>query len=486
MRRFFVKNILFVLAVNILVKPVWVLLIDRTVQNRVSPGEYGTYQALLGFSIIFQIILDFGITSYNTRTIAQNPGKLSVIFPSMLSARLVLMGVYVVLTYILGWTIGYRGWELHLLMGVLVIQSLNSLVAFIRSNISALHRFKTDGILSITDRLLMILICGFLLLNPLTRNHFRIQWFVIAQAACYMVTAIAAYIILRRMARVRLKFAFHLPTVLGIMRQSVPYAILIFQMSVYNRADSTMIERLGTNGKLQADVWASAFRLLDMANMVGLMFATMLLPLYGRMLSQKHDVQPMVKLCVNMLLPLSFAVSVTCIVFSNDIMHILYKGASGAGSADYRVVFSWLMASFPAWCMMYIYCSLLTANGNLKLLNFIALGGVILNLSLNFYLIPKFNATGGAITSFITQTTLALAFIVFSKIRLKLAINPKWIAAQCTYLIMIVMLAYGILKVEQVNWMIKAAGFMAICVLIMFIFRFISISGIRQLMNKEQ
>ena len=33
MRRFFVKNILFVIAVNVLVKPIWVLFIDRNVQN---------------------------------------------------------------------------------------------------------------------------------------------------------------------------------------------------------------------------------------------------------------------------------------------------------------------------------------------------------------------------------------------------------------------------------------------------------------------
>ena len=90
MRRFFVKNILFVIAINVLVKPVWVLLIDRSVQNRVPGGEYGTYQALLNLSIIFQIVLDFGITSYNSRTIAQDPDKLPELFPSMLSARLQL------------------------------------------------------------------------------------------------------------------------------------------------------------------------------------------------------------------------------------------------------------------------------------------------------------------------------------------------------------------------------------------------------------
>ena len=486
MRRFFVKNILFIIAINVLVKPVWVFFIDRTVQNKVPGGDYGTYQALLSLGIIFQIVLDFGITSYNSRTIARNPDKLAEIFPAMLSARLVLMGVYMLLAYGWGWILGYRGWELRLLIGILLFQSLNALVSFIRSNIAALHRFKTDGILSIADRLMMIIICGFLLSYPATANNFKIEWFVLTQAACYFITGIAAYLVLRRISGVKLRFAFHAPTVVGIIKESLPYAILIFQMSIYNRADAMMIERLCTDGKTQADIWASAFRQLDMANILGLMFATMLLPMYGRMLSQKQDVQPIVRLCANLLIPFSFVVAVAGIFFSSDIMHLLYKGANGGSSREYEVVFSWLIASFPAWCIMYIYSTLLTANGNLKTLNFIALGGVILNLSLNFYLIPRFNATGGAITSFVTQSTLSLAFVIYCTRILKLPVNIRWIASLIGYLGIVVLSGYLTITFLLVHWMIQITLFMLICLLLMFIFRFVSIAGIKQLSNKRE
>ena len=451
-------------------------------------GEYGTYQALLNLSIIFQIVLDFGITSYNSRTIAQDPDKLPELFPSMLSARLVLIGVYMLLAYSWGWMIGYRGWELTLLAGILLLQALNALLSFIRSNVAALHRFKTDGILSIMDRLMMIVICGFLLVYPPTAHHFRIQWFVIAQIGCYFVTGATAFLVLRRLARVRLAFVFHAPTVLGIVKQTLPYALLIFQMSIYNRADAMMVERICHDGKAQADIWASAFRLLDMATMFGLMFATMLLPLYGRMLSQKQDVQPIVKLCANMLLPMSFAVGIGGIFFSNDIMHLLYKGAKGSYSQEYTIVFSWLMASFPAWCIMYIYSTLLTANGNLKALNYIAFAGVVLNLSLNFWLIPWFNTTGGAvgaaITSFTTQTTLSIAFMIACVKIVRLPVNIKWIAAVLGYLVFVLVFAYAITGFVHATWYVQAGLFFFLCLVFMFLFRFVSVSGIRQLANR--
>ena len=192
------------------------------------------------------------------------------------------------------------------------------------------------------------------------------------------------------------------------------------------------------------------------------------------------------RLCANLLIPFSFVVAVAGIFFSSDIMHLLYKGANGGSSREYEVVFSWLIASFPAWCIMYIYSTLLTANGNLKTLNFIALGGVILNLSLNFYLIPRFNATGGAITSFVTQSTLSLAFVIYCTRILKLPVNIRWIASLIGYLGIVVLSGYLTITFLLVHWMIQITLFMLICLLLMFIFRFVSIAGIKQLSNKRE
>ena len=218
MRRFFVKNILFVIAINVLVKPIWILFIDRVVQNRVGAESYGTYSALLSLAIIFSIILDFGITNYNSRTISQNPDELKTLFSSMLTARILLILVYMALVCGVAFLSGYGLKEMLMLCGVLLIQSLNSLLLFIRSNVAALQKFKTDGVLSVTDRFLMILVCGFLLVYPNTGQHFRIEWFIIAQIACYFTACITAYLVLRHIHEIKLKVSFHGPTIIKIIK----------------------------------------------------------------------------------------------------------------------------------------------------------------------------------------------------------------------------------------------------------------------------
>jgi len=481
MRRFFVKNILFILTINILVKTIWVFFIDRTVQNRVGHAAYGTYASLLTFSIIFSILLDFGLTSYNTRTISREPEKLAELFPDMLSARLMLILFYNIISCLIGWLAGYRGWELVLLLGVLLIQTLNSLILFLRSNVAALQRFKIDGILSISDRLVLILLCGFLLYNPATAKNFKIEWFIAAQIASYFIASLIAFFVLRSIHFIPIRLSFHPKKIFKIIKQTFPYALLIFLMSVYIRSDMNLVEWIcGKNGKEQAGIYAASYRLLDYCIQYGGMFAVMLLPFFGRLISQKQEIQPIIRLSVNMLLPISFTIAIACLFFGNHIMHLLYKQATSYDG----YILAWLMACFPGWCITYVYCTLLTANGNLILLNKIAFAGVVVNISLNLFLIPKYMALGAAITACITQTFVAATFAYYSYKIFGLPKNLLWLLSHVGF-IMIALLTGYFACMLLVNPIPALALFCAVCIIFMFIFRFVSVKNIRQLLERQ-
>ncbi|HRO41212.1 MAG TPA: polysaccharide biosynthesis C-terminal domain-containing protein [Flavipsychrobacter sp.] len=481
MRRFFAQNLLFVMSVNLLVKPVWIFMIDRTVQNTVGHAAYGIYQALMNLGVVFYILLDVGINNYNNRSLAQNPRRIRVLFPAMLSARIVLSIFYMIIVCLVGMLLGYRGWQLGMLLGVLVIQTLNALLQFLRSNISGLHKFRADAVLSVVDRFLMILICGALLIIPVTRNAFKIEWFIIAQIFCYGSAAIAGLILLKRISNVRLAFSLNTKRIMKIVKESFPYAMLIFLMSVYTRADTMLIERLcGPLGDEQAGVYAAAYRLLDVGNMFGLMFAGLLLPLFGRLLARKSSVQPIVQLCVNLLLPVSILVAVISIYFRSEIMHLLYKHTTDQGIE----VFAFLMLAFPAFSLSNVYSTLLTANGDLRLLNRIAILGVVINLSLNFFLIPQYFALGAAFAACITQSVLAICFIVFAKRQIKLQRNIRWVFSFLFFFVLIVAFGYGV-RILPFGWGWQLLMLATLGAGTIFLFRFISFRSVMHVMKAK-
>ena len=111
----FLKNILFLLFINLLVKPFWILGVDRTVQNIVGDASYGTYLAIFNFSYLFYIILDIGLTNYNSKEIAQNNNLLSKYFVGISQAKIFLSIAYFIIIFVIGLIIGYNTEQMKLL-----------------------------------------------------------------------------------------------------------------------------------------------------------------------------------------------------------------------------------------------------------------------------------------------------------------------------------------------------------------------------------
>ncbi|MDP3431836.1 MAG: polysaccharide biosynthesis protein, partial [Bacteroidota bacterium] len=115
MKRKFITNLLLLLFLNVLIKPFWIFGIDLTVQNMVGDESYGLYFSLLNFSMILNIFLDLGITSFNNRNIAQHRQLLKKHVSNIVGLKFLLAGIYAVISIVIALIIGYKDVQLHLL-----------------------------------------------------------------------------------------------------------------------------------------------------------------------------------------------------------------------------------------------------------------------------------------------------------------------------------------------------------------------------------
>lgn len=389
MKRKFVTNLILLVFLNLLVKPFWIFGIDRTVQNMVGDQNYGFYFALFNFSMILNILLDLGITNYNNRNISQHNFLLPKHLSNIVGLKLVLAVVYAIFSLTIAAIIGYDKIQFHLLFFLIFNQFLISFTLYLRSNITALQLFRTDSIISVLDRTIMIALCSVLLFNDFFRPRFTIEWFVYAQTVAYFITAlITLAIVLKKSGKISVRFNPRF--FLVFLRKSYPYALLILLMALYNRIDSVMLERLlpGETGHEQAGIYAQAFRLLDAVSMFGVLVAGLLLPIFSKMIKQKEPVGQMVKLSFTLLIVPAIIIAVSSVYYDGEIMSLLYK-SNTAYSSD---ILGLLMIGFTGIAMTYIFGTLLTANGSLKQLNIMAFSGMVLNVVLNLILIPQFQA----------------------------------------------------------------------------------------------
>ncbi len=441
--------------------------IDRTVQNIVGDQNYGFYFALFNFSIILNILLDIGITNYNNRNISRYNFLLNKHLSNIIGLKLVLAIVYAVFSLITAAIIGYSKVQFHLLFFLIFNQFLISFTLYLRSNITALQLFRTESFLSVLDRTLMIIICGFLLINRPLRERFTIQWFVYSQTAAYILTAIITFIlVLKQSGKIRIRFNFKFFIV--FLRKSYPYAILILLMALYNRIDSVMLERIlpGTTGHEQAGIYAQAFRLLDAVSMFGALIAGLLLPIFSKMIKQRENMGGMVQLSFTLLIVPAVIVAVSSVFYDGEIMSLLYR----SNIAHSSNILGILMTGFIGIASTYIFGTLLTANGSMRQLNLMALTGVVLNVGLNLILIPRFQAYGSAYASLATQLFTGTAqFIIAVKI-FRLRPDMKYITKLAAFTAMAVILA--VITKNMQNWVhgyfLMIAGSLIFAVVIKF------------------
>ena len=473
MKRKFVTNLLLLLFLNILIKPFWIFGIDRTVQNVVGAESYGLYFSLLNFSMILNILLDLGITNYNNRNIAQHNHLLQKYLNNIVGLKFLLSIGYAVVCLLLALIIGYNNVQVHLLIFLVFNQFLISFTFYLRSNISGLHLFRTDSLLSVLDRSLMIIFCSLLLFTNWFGGYFSISWFVYAQTVAYVLTALITFFtVMHYSGKIKLKFDIRYIRV--FLKQSYPYALLILLMSFYNRIDSVMIERLLPDpiGKQQAGIYAQAFRLLDAFAMFGALFAGLLLPIFARMIKQKEAIGQMVQFAFLLIIVPAILIGVVSNFYGNEIMNLLYKEHIEQSAP----IFGILMLGFTGIATTYIFGSLLTANGSLKQLNLMAFAGMLINISLNLILIPKIQATGSAYASLITQLFTAIAQLWIALYIFKFNINYLLILKLLGFTLFSIIAAKLSLFVN--NWLIGFCLLLAAGVAYAFISRLISLKAL--------
>ena len=415
MEKKFISNLILIILLNLLVKPFAIFGIDAGVQNRVSTEAYGLYFSLLNLSFIFNIITDLGINNFTTRNIAQYPKVMPKYFGKVLSFRLLLFVVYSLLTLTAGFVAGYRGEALYFLSVLIFNQLLATLIGYLRSHFGGLLLFRTDALISVLDRLLLILFCGSALL--MTKGQaFHIEWFIWLQTAAYAVALIVAFYLLTRHVGLP-KFSFSKPFSLAILRKSYPFALLFLLMMLYTRSDSVLLERLHPNGAFQSGIYAKGFRLLDAFYMFGMIFANLLLPLFARTLKDdRQKVLPVLKTAGKLLIGGSIFIAFLCHFNAKAILSAIYS----SDITETILPFQLIMWAFVGMSTSLIFGTLLTANGELKLMNRFAGVGVIVNILLNVFLIPTYGAQGAAVACLITQTLMAIAQLILCAYRFRI------------------------------------------------------------------
>lgn len=409
-QRRFLGNLFILQALNWLIKPVWIFWIDRLAQIQLGDELYGRYYVVFSFGLLFNILLDMGLNNYVAAQVGRtaDPAMAKPVF----KLRTRLAALYVVLLVVLGL---WQQFDPAILAFAIANQVLAGFVLLFRAVLQGRHLFRTDSLISVTDRLVAIILCAMYLYSSGFSGKTGVLVFLGTQTAGYLIALILA-----------IYFAWHHHKPASqivqpvsnnaLLKQVTWFAVMAFAMAVFTRVDAVMIRHLAVDAYAEAGRYARSYRLLDAAIIFSGLISTMLLPVFSRMIANKENTDSLVWLNTRIVLFASAGVALAAWFFGPDILKLLYGDLLSRPDdlATAQSVFVPVMACFIPMALVHVFGTWLTAAHQLKTLSFFAIGSVVLNATLNFFLIPRYGAMGAGIAGLITQSGFALACIAGS------------------------------------------------------------------------
>ena len=319
---------------------------------------------------------------------------------------------------------------------------------FLRANLSGIQEYRKDVVVSVVDKSLMILFVSVLLWTDLVPSGFSIYNFIYAQILAYFLAVFVVVVLLLKSKSPILK----VNTVLlrGILNEIWPYALLGFLMLFYFKIDAVMIERMLPDGDLQAGFYAQAYKLLEACVMFAVLFSTLLFPMFSNLLKREKKVNDLVSSSLGLLLIPSVLLCIISCFYSSEIIEFLFD----SNSIETVTTFPVLMFVLVPLAGSYIYGTLITAQGDLKLLNSISFIALLLNVIGNYYAINHYGIAGAAAVTLVTQFFVFGVQFLVSRKRFGLETDSKLILKASILVILTAISAY-FSKDFQAHWLLK-------------------------------
>lgn len=404
-------------VLNLLIKPVWILLIDAAVQESLPAGVYGNYFGLFTFSLLFFIVLDFGLNTYNTAKVSRNSDHISLLTGRIIGFKIILSLTYLLIVFGVGYLSGYSSTEFDLLLLLCVIQILTSFNQFFRSIVAGLQKFKWDGIFMVLDRVILIVFCSVLLWGGIDGLDLTINRFVYAQIVGLGIVFCALVFFLFKHFK-GMHVSFDISELKPIFIKSWPFAILISLMGLYNYIDGVMLERMV--GDEEAGVYAMGYRFYFALLMFAQVFSGVLLPLFSKNIANVVVIKRVANYTFKLLFLLGVTAAFMTLVYGPEILTLRFPTKVDAGGilAFQIITFGFIGSSF-----VLVFGTLLTAALALKYLNITAFITLIINWMMNIILIPRYGAVGAAISTAVSQILFGFICYLLSIQQFELKLN---------------------------------------------------------------
>lgn len=369
----------------------------------IGSEQLGLYDSALKFTSVFIIFMDFGLGPLLTREAAKDEEKLIDHYRNILSIKLILIliSLTAMIVSVHFWNLLYETVsqdDVNLVYFGASIIVLDTITFTFFSVFRALRNlyWEAIGIVIYQGMILAVGIAAIYLGLPLI-------YILGALFVGSFVQFVYMYFLIRYKAKIRFQFQWHTPTVKKILSLAAPFAFagIIFRLN--GTVDSLMLKTMAGN---RFNGWyALAFKLVFALTVLPGAFATSYFPAISTYYKEaKEKLHSTFESGVFYMLLLGLPITAGTLILGDDII-ISVWGEDWEASIQPLWI---LMIALPFIFLNYPVGNFLNAVDKQKLNTVNMLIALVINIVLNFVLIPYHTFNGAAIALAVSSIVLVI------------------------------------------------------------------------------
>jgi len=350
--------------------------------------EFGKFSFALALGGVFETLMDFGLHQVTIRAIARDKSRAPSLLRHALTIKLVwaggALGLLILTANILRPQPDIR-FACYLIGGSLVFRSY---MLTIRGVLQGLEHFGWDSVVTIADRGLLLLFGAAALWGGFGLRGLTIA-FVLARGAALGLAGVLTEL---RLGGVGLRYDRDVWQ--DLHRTALPLGFFLVVLNLYSYVDSVMLGYMRTDAEL--GLYSAAYKTYEGLTYAALAVSAVLTPRLSALYTTDRVAHRRLALR-GVAGSTMFGVVVAAVAYliATPLLTLLMGPEYGAATAPMQILVVGLPVVFAIWILHAIAISV----DREQLLLRTGLIGLVVNVGLNLYVIPRMGASGAALAT---------------------------------------------------------------------------------------
>lgn len=394
-------------------------------------GDFGKYNFIFEYLGFFEIITDLGLSNILIREMSRNTNDMELLFGNAYIIKIVLSFLAIILAII---TVPYIGYSAD---NIVYFYVASITLIFISCSDAYRAVFQTTLTMKydIISKLAYRIISACLILYIVYNQGTFLQIIFAALFSEILRTGLN-HIFSKKL--INPFFVIKFPLWKFLLKESIPVAFSSVFFLIYHRIDVVMLSMM--KGDISVGLYSAAFKLSEPLSLISFALVSSLFPLMS--ISFKNSIETLhksYKICLKYIIVLVMPIAFGTTLISNKIILFAYELPYEDSATALEILIWALLFSSINYLLTFLLVSI-----NKQKITTLNMGAcVLVNILLNYLLIPQYSYNGASAATVITEIVLLIMNYYFINKYIEIS-SPytMYIKPTCACLIMSIVVYY--------------------------------------------